>query len=230
MQACWKGENMKLSKLVFECVRDSITLPNVNMNYVSFVNGDYDNTKDYINQISGVFGALNLALSRLYDNNKTLFQVKDVEIENNEFLFNDGEIVNIVLIKNSNYKHYEFRSLKKGKDRYVHILGNDIPKVLTVEYKPAIPHFDKENMTRISLDQDNETIVVDNNIELEDYGITDAMCSYLKEFVEAQLTEYIDPVMSNNHNNRAEQYFQTIKQATTSFYQPRICNKEKFWL
>lgn len=212
---------MKLSKLVYECVRDSISLPNPNFNYVSFVNGDYNDNKDYIRQISGVFGALNLALSRLYDNNKIPYSTINVKVKDNGFSFTLGEVINVVKIYRTNYKRYEFRTLNQGRD-IVLFSKDDIPEELTVEYRPFIKHFDMEDISKIDLNKDNLIIIEDNNIELEDYGIKDNMCSYIKEFVGAQLTEFIDPTISNNHNNRAEQYFQTLKQASTSFYQANV--------
>lgn len=218
---------MKLSKLVFECVRDSITLPN-SINYISFINGAYDNNKDYVNQISGVFGALNLALSRLFDSNKTLYSTKEVNVNGNQFEFNDGDVVNVVQLEQKSFKRLEFRNLNQGK--LIHILDSNAPSNVVVEYKPKIPHFDIEDMKSITLDEENKYIVKDNNIELEEFGISDNMCPYIKEFVKAQLTEFIDPNISNNHNNRAEQYFQGIRQASTSFYQSKVAVKEKIWL
>lgn len=212
---------MKLSKLVYECVRDSVQLPNTNVNYVSFVNGDYDTSKDYIRQIANVFGALNLAISRLWDNNKISYSTKEVDVIDNGFDFLEGEVINVVEIYKDSFKRYEFRSMDFGK-KIILFTDDEMPKKVIVEYRKTIPHFDMEDIKQVELDEDNKLIVVDENIELEDYGITNNMCSYLKEFVAAQLTEYIDPTMSNNHNNRAEQYFNSLKQASTSFYQRNI--------
>ena len=61
---------MKLSQLVYECVVNSINIPNTDVNYYSFLNGDLKNNKDYVNQITSVFSALNLSLSRLLNSNK----------------------------------------------------------------------------------------------------------------------------------------------------------------
>jgi len=217
---------MKLSKLVFECVRDSIQLSNPNMSYISFVNGDYDNSKDYIRQISSVFGYLNLAISRLYDNDKIPYATKKVEVKNDWFTFEDGEVINVVKLEKSSYTTYDFRTLNFGKEIVIFSKEN-LPSELLVEYRKKIPHFDIDDMKTITLDETNQYIVEDTNIEMEDYGITDFMCAYLKEFVSAQLTEYLDPTMSNNHNNRAEQYFQSIKQASTSFYQSKVKNNAR---
>lgn len=212
---------MKLSKLVYECVRDSVQLSNNNFTYVSFVNGDFDTSQDYKRQIANVFGCMNLAISRLYDYDKIQYSTKEVEVSNNQFDFEDGEVKNVVEVYPYGFKRFDFRTINQGKTIIV-FSEKELPSTLLVEYRGNIPHFESEDIKHIELDDDNKLIVVDDNIPLEDYGITDNMCSYIKEFVAAQLTEYIDPTMSNNHNNRAEQYLDSLKNASTSFYQSNI--------
>lgn len=214
---------MKLSELVFECVKDSISLPNTYFNYHSFLDGSYDNNKDYMNQIAGVFNALNLALSRLYDEDKIPYFTTKVALEGNEITFEDGEIINIVKIQNDGYKRFEFRSLNENK--YLVIGDNVANQTVYIEYKKPLPHFTEKDLKTTVLDEDNELNVIDSNIELSSYGISNNMCSYIKEFVKGQLMEIYDPTLSNLHNNRAEQYFQAIKQASTSFYQSRVINR-----
>lgn len=212
---------MKLSRLLFECVKDSINIPNTNFNEYSFLNGDFDNNKDYVNQISGALGAINLALSRLQDSNKIPYSTEEILAENNIIDFDKGEIINIVKLYKNSYKRYSFRTLQNGT-QYI-IFSLDTPQNLLVEYKPTIPHFVGTDIKKVEI---NGNKVVDENIELKDYGISDVMCNYIKEFVRGQLLEYIAPDLANLHNNRAEQYFQDIKQTSTNFYQSNVSNAQ----
>lgn len=60
------------------------------------------------------------------------------------------------------------------------------------------------------------------DVELKDFGITDAMCNYIIEYVRAYLLEPIDPHLSNMHLNRAEQYFNNISYYDSAFAQQKI--------
>lgn len=216
---------MKLSYLVYECVKDSINMSDTNFNYYSFLAGDYTNNKDYISQITGVFNALNLAFARLYDNNKIAYETELEELEDSVFAFDKGTIVNIARITQNGYDRLPFRTLNKGQAYYILGLGkNSCPLRVIVEYKPKIPHFTEKDIMECTLDHENHLVLEDKNLELDDYGITSPMISYIKEFVRGQLLEYIAPDLSNMHNNRAEQYFQDLENATTAFVQHKVKN------
>ena len=213
---------MKLSYLVYECVKDSINMGDTNFNYYSFLAGDYNNNKDYINQIAGVFNALNLAFSRLYDNNKIAYFTELVELVQRVLSFDKGSIVNIARLTSiGGYERLAFRTMGNAKEYYV-MGGFALPTNIIVEYKKAIPHFTRRDIQECTLDYENKVIIEDTNLELDDYGITAPMISYIKEFVRGQLLEYIAPDLANMHNNRAEQYFQDLENATTAFVQPRV--------
>ena len=106
---------MKLSQLVYECVVNSINIPNTDVNYYSFLNGDLKNNKDYVNQITSVFSALNLSLSRLLNSNKIPYKTEYVEISpttKNSIYFDKGKVINIVkLLPNGDYERFRFRTL-----------------------------------------------------------------------------------------------------------------------
>lgn len=214
---------MKLSRLVFECVKDSINIPNRDFNEYSFLNGDFNSDKDYVNQISGVFDALNLALSRLYNSNKIPLFTKIIKVESNPLEFSDGEVINIAYLSGRSFQRIEFRTL----NNMIQILDNYFPSKIIIEYKKKIPHFTESDIKSVKLNDENNLIIEDDNIELEDFGITNVMCSYIKSFVKGQLLEYIAPDLANLHNNRAEQYFQDLKQIGTNFYQNKVKNSLK---
>ena len=66
-----KGDlHMKLSELVYECVKNVKYLDDPNFTYESFMLGDYDNDMDYSNSINNVFTPLNTAIHRLSDRRK----------------------------------------------------------------------------------------------------------------------------------------------------------------
>lgn len=215
---------MKISRLLFECVKDSINIPNTNFNEYSFLNGDFNNSKDYVNQISGALSAINLALSRLQDSNKIPYSTKVVNPTAKVINFEDGDIINIVQVYSDTYKRIPFRTMTNGKD-YM-LLCNDLPNSLLIEYRATIPHFTEEHIMGITIDEESNT-VIDKNLDLRYYGVSDIMCDYVKEFVKGQLNEFIAPDLANLHNNRAEQYFQNLKSYTTSFTQTNVSNKHR---
>lgn len=223
---------MTLARLVFECVRDSITLPKQSLSYASFTSAIADGEKigqQWAMQLSGVFGALNLGISRLLDSGKIPFSHDEVTIVGNVFEFTKGHIYNVAVKDKDGYSTLGFRTLEAGK-KYM-VIGN--PRLstfkATVEYRKRIPHLDwdapEDPDTLIKKVTDGEDGYNDPNIDLEEaYGIDSRMCAYLKEFVAAQLTENLDPLVANNHNTRAEQYFDGIASAETSFYQSSVAN------
>lgn len=214
---------MKLSELIYECVKDSILIANSNISYDSFINDAFSSKKDYALQYAGVFGAVNLAIARLQTYDKIPYSTKEVKVNSNSFDFTDGVIVNIVEFIGSSYIRHDFRNTNKGKG--IVLLAVPKPRKLLIEYRDRIPRFSESDIKAVELDANNELIVVDANIDLdEEYGISDIMCDYIKEFTKAQLYETIAPDIANNHNNRAEQYFQSLSRATTAFHAIKIKN------
>lgn len=217
---------MRLSKLAFECVKNTINLPtNKNLNYISFLRGEYDSIRDYTLQIGGVFTALNLAIARLVTYNKIAFLTETITIEPRRLYqivkFEKGQVVNIVVITSDGYRRVEFRNLN-AKEYMVSLATNKETEAL-VEYRPHLPFFTLEDI-RIS-DIATEVIYNENDIELTDLGITDLMCNYLIEFVKGQLLEPMDANLASLHTSRAEQYLAQMPTYSTSFYQKNTRNK-----
>ena len=215
---------MKLSELIYECVKDSITIANSSISYEGFINESFSTTKDYALQYAGVFSAVNLAVARLQTYDKIPYATEAKTITSNIFDFDLGTVVNVVELIAGQYTRLEFRNINQGKG--VMLLEVSRKREIIVEYKVRIPRFSEKDIKKIELDPNNELVVVDTNIDLEtEYGITDVMCDYIKAFTKGQLLETIAPDIANNHNNRAEQYFQSLNRATTSFNANKVKNR-----
>lgn len=214
---------MRLSKLAFECVKNTINLPtNKNLNYISFIRGEYDNIRDYTLQIGGVFTALNLAIARLVTNNKIAFLTDKIIIEPRRLYqiikFEKGQILNVVFLKNDGYDRIEFRNINATEYMVSAAINKETEAI--VEYRPNLPFFTLEDIQTTS-----DTELNENDVELIDFGVTDLMCNYLIEFVKGQLLETMDANLASLHISRAEQYFAQMPTYSTSFYQQKIRNK-----
>ncbi len=219
---------MRLSELVFECVKDSITLPNPSISCTQLINDMVEASpigKDWELQASGVFSALNLGLSRLRDENKIPYSIKEVELEDGVGNLSDGDIVNVVrFLSDGSYESLRFNTLGLGGDFRIVTPFSETIKKVTVEYKKTLPHLSTYSLVEIKEGEE------DANIDLKgEYGITNNMCDYLKEFVKGQLMEYVSSELANLHNNRAEQYFNAIRNASSSLSQSNIINVQQGW-
>ena len=210
-----------LAKLVFESIVDSITITNSNKNFQSFLDGLYQEDIDYANQYAGVMSALNLGLSRLVDNHKIPFKVEEIELENNEFTFDKGRVINIfIYLKNGDYERFEFRTLGANKYRLI-MLTKLIDKAF-VEYERYFPVYQLSDCVNQELDENSEIINVDSGIDLTSEGLNANHIAYLKEFIKGELLENYAPESATYHNNRAEQYFIHLPSVSTSFYQRKV--------
>ena len=210
---------MKLSNLVFECVKNVKYLDDQNFTYNSFLSGEYDTVDDYSNSINNVFTPLNTAIHRLSDRNKIGSKVESVNFPNNENILdissfkNDVKrIVNVFTLNNGQYNRCNFRELGKDKLYLSNVTGN---KTIYVEYLQDIPHFKKEDFYFSEGTQ--------KDVDLRDYGIDETMCSYIIEFVKGYLFEQISPELANAHRIYAEQYFNDLEERTP-FNQTNITN------
>lgn len=150
-----------------------------------------------------------------------------VKLTFNKARFTEGRIVNVAeLMTGGGYRTLDYRTVDGGKGFY--ITDSHVHPYVLVEYKKRIPHFGYKDIVKVELDSDLQ--VVDNNIDMESFGISDQMCDYLKEFAKAQITETIAPEISNNHNTRAEQYFADLPDVDTMFAQREIRNVQKGWV
>lgn len=209
---------MKLASLAYEIARDSIEFPS-GFNKEGFVRGDYDHDRDFNSQISFAFNYINLAFTRLITGKKTLLKiVPKISNDQGYIEFKDGEVIAVVSGLGRDYERVNFMAYGEG----IAVEKAYVQKVVYVEYRPAIPHFDIESIRDQALDEDNEEIIVEVEIELEQYGITDEMCNYVKEYAKGGLMEYLSPDLSQKHTQMAENYFAALKTRYTDFPQRKI--------
>lgn len=209
---------MKLASLAYEIARDAIEFPS-GFNKEGFIRGDYDSDRDFNSQISFAFNYINLALSRLVTSRKTHLKVaKKIPNEVGYLEFGDGEITAIVSDVSPNYKRVYFKPFLEG----VAVEGDYASKVVYVEYRPAIPRWSLESIRNQELGEDNLPYYEEVEIELEDYGVTDEMCSYIKEYAKGGLLEYLSPDLSTKHTQMAENYFSALKTRYTDYPQRGI--------
>lgn len=199
---------MLLTRLVFECVKDSINSPEHSLSYTDFLKsmtqGDYIG-KQWVMQANGVMRAINLAMARLMTYEKIPFSTDELHFEGGECSFNKGKVVNVFIEGANGYVPLRFTN----KDRNTKIKVFGFEGEATVEYRKDIPHLTSDDLT--------------DDFDLnEEYGITDQMCEFIMEFVKAQLLENISPELSNNHNTKAEQYFESLEVYSTAHYQYEV--------
>lgn len=221
---------MKLSELVYECVKNVKYLDDPNFTYESFMLGDYDNDMDYSNSINNVFTPLNTAIHRLSDRRKIKNEIVLLGalpinriFDISDFKLNIKKVLNIFCIDNNNYRKIEHREL--GKDK-IFLPNASMFNVYYMEYVQDIKRFNKSDFYKRIDDEGNEEV---KDIELKDYGITDTMTSYIIEFVKGLLLETIAPEMANMHRVYAEQYFDDLEEQQTLFNQNKINNVLKMY-
>ena len=214
---------MKLSKLVYQCVKNVHYFDDSSFSYEGFVHGDFDNNVDYATNINNVFAPLNEAIARLSDLERIPYRVEECAI-----------VEDIIKLSDCDYPVKEVISVAQGSYRgfvkLVHRpfgLGNIYvydysPYARTfIEYKEDIPMFNETYYSRSNseffLEQNEDT-------ELRDYGITDSMCNYIIEYVMGRLYEATSAELANMHITRAEQYFSGIRSVTSAFAQRVVHN------
>lgn len=223
---------MKLSRLVYECVRDSVNMPGQTLSYDDFVASfsEKQKAKDLALQISVVFEALNKALSRLYDKGKVepfvsyftasadgLVPLKVLDVATDE------EVVTDVLAvfrsrRDGGYDNLEWR--REG--RAVRLLISDLEAKelarenahIGVEYKKRFPHWDYDCMltnSTISDASERARTAPAYRTELDsEYHVTNIACDYIKEYVKASAMEPMAPDIAIQHFQRAETYLQQM--------------------
>lgn len=212
---------MKLATLAFEIAKESIEIPS-GMTEETFINGTFDDDRDFNSQISFAFNYINLAFTRLFTGNKTLLKVSSPKISDASgyIQFEGGEVISVATSLGVSYDRVQFLNYNKG----IAVEKDYVQKVVYIEYKPYIPHFGMDSIRRQALDDNNEEIYEAIDVELSDYGITDEMCSYVKEYAKGGLMEYLSPELSQRHTQMAENYFSALKTRYTQFPQRRIKN------
>lgn len=231
---------MKLAQLAFEIVKDSIEFPS-EITLEGFVAGKYDTDRDFSSQISSAFSYINLAFSRLVTDKKTNLKVTTGSPYSSGYIeFTLGTITAITNSLNPNYTKVRYTPFSNGiavepgfiipyvinSVKQLDQSGNTVFSPLFIEYRPKVPHFSLDSIRKQSLDENNEEIKVEIEINLEDYGISDEMCDYVKEYAKGGLLEYMSPDLSSKHTQMAENYFSRLKTQYTNFPQSHISSND----
>lgn len=205
---------MKLSRLIYEVVTGSLALPN-QTNYNSFIQGEYKEDNDYAMQTANALTYVNLAMSRLFEYDKIPhFVAKAKAVDGKVSTMGLGDVVNVQHDK----EPIEWR-LVGGDKIKVDLKDNE---EVYIEYKMSIPYFTEDNIITETVNDDGSVTMTGTDIELKDYGIQDRMIPYIIEFAKSQVMEVISPELAVNHNNRAEQYFNSMPKAQQILAQTRM--------
>lgn len=218
---------MKLSKLVYLCIKNVIYFDDTSFSYEEFVNGSFNSTPDYATNINNVFSPLNEAISRLSDLERIPYRVEECTVDKSGIILLEElehdvkEVLNVAEVySDGSYKKLAHRPFGIGK---VHVTEyfNSFNKIF-VEYKEDIPVFDETYMPYKNFYEEVEENPLD--LDLTKYGITNSMCNYIIEYVQGKLYEQTSVEIANMHITRSEQYFNNVKPATASFSQQRVRN------
>lgn len=211
---------MLFSRLVYECVKDSINSPEHSLSYTDFIKsvakGDYIG-KQWAMQSTGVFRAINLAMARLMTYEKIPFSTDEVTFVDGECDFNEGKVVNVFVETDKGYIPLRFTN--KNRNSKIKVFGYSGEAY--IEYRKDIPHFTTEIFQDVR--EEDVGITLNKDIDLKsEYGVTDQMCEFIMEFVKAQLLETFAPELGNNHATKAEQYFDSLEVYSTAHYQDSV--------
>ena len=220
---------MKLSKLVYLCVKNVILYDDESFSYDGFIKGKFNGNPDYATSINNVFSAINQAISRLSDLERLPYRVEEVTLEDYAFNISDlehnlKEIVAIAYI--DSYKNITPLTFE--------ILGNQVivkgvvnNAKVHVEYKEDIFFIQGESYyyeyTVNELGED--TLITSKDIELRDLGINDQMCNAIVEYAKGVLNEGVETALANMHITRAEQYFMNINPVRSGLSQTVVVKK-----
>lgn len=220
---------MKLSKLVYLCVKNVILYDDESFSYDGFIKGKFNGNPDYATSINNVFSAINQAISRLSDLERLPYRVEEVTLEDYAFNISDlehnlKEIVAIAYID----------SYKNITPLAFDIVGNQVivkgvvsNAKVHVEYKEDIFFIQGESYyyeyTVNELGED--TLITSKDIELRDLGINDQMCNAIVEYAKGVLNEGVETVLANMHMTRAEQYFVNINPVRSGLAQTVVVKK-----
>lgn len=231
---------MKLSKLVFLCVKNVLYLNDSSFNYDSFLLGDFDPDPDYDTNINNVFTPLNEAIARLSDLERIPYKVVEVKFKSPKVIDAndiDGNGTSINVKETCGVGQLVMNQAvvlaHKQVGSNVLLLDNllDRSKPVYLEYKEDIPCFDRsyipaKNPLTGDLDYDDNGDPTPD-VELKDYQISDSMCNYIIEYVQGKLQEPIEPNIANMHVTRAEAYFSNIRTVRPLLIQSVISTKYK---
>ena len=207
---------MKISELTYQVVKNVKYIDDIGFTYEAFINKEYDADQDYSNSINNAMTPINEAIHRLSDRNKIAFEVASAGIPTNSlvdisnFSKRIKKIKSVFYMSNGEYQKVGYREYAKG---WIFI-SRVLKAPLYVQYIQDIPSFKLDDIYSI-----------DKDVDLEQIGINDTMCSYIIEYAQGKLQEIIAPELANMHITRAEQYFDDLDEQQTPFYQNLITKK-----
>lgn len=197
---------MKLSELVFQCIKYGAYLSDTNFLYDAFMNGDFDNDVEYKDAIDKVWFPLNEALHRLSVKDKVPNRVVELSVDGNVATIKED-----ATDKNRNIAIRNVRNVFQGSKKIAHrrvgnmfiLYGFDSSKPIFAEYKVDIPNFNSLNDVDLG----------------EEYGISETACSFIIEYVKSGLLEEVAPEQAYQHRTVAEQYFADLDTYNNGFEQ-----------
>lgn len=213
---------MKLSELVYQCVKNAIYYDDASFTYEQFLMGRYDGDPDYATNIQNVFGPINEAIMRLGDLERIPYLVEDVTATDGFFpkstlLKPCRSIVGVAVVRNGDICPLPFREL--GNKVFVQGVCDG---ALLCEYKEDIPPFGTYSYTYeyVPNELGGYTLFGEpSDVELKEHNISDAMCFAIIEYAKGNLNEQVAAELANMHVTRAEQYFANIEPAKSALRQ-----------
>ena len=215
---------MKLSELVFHCVKNVIYRDDTSFYYENFLEGNFNDDVDYAANIFNAFAPINEAIARLSDLERIPYRVEECNIVDNIIDLNKckypvKEVVGVAENSWQGLQVVEHRPFGLGK---VYIPNYNNYAETFIEYKEDIPYF--SNLDYSYTKNSNYELKEITDVNLRDYGISDSMCNYIIEYVMGRLYEPISAEIANMHISRSEQYFNGIRHASSAFVQKQVKN------
>lgn len=207
-----------LSKLAYECIRYAIEVPTgTDFLYADYCNRTFEYNSDFNMQSEMVWGRINTAIQNLYSKHKVSTFTAKYKVNRADGILpyavlgkDVGEVTNVVdFSSDGSYFNYSFRRGRvmgetKPEDRVT--IVNGIPSdYVTVEYYRQPKRFSPTDIVAV-------TETSDPNIDLSDYGITPQGFDYIVNYVQAKVTELVDPVISARKQEEASQILTSINQ------------------
>lgn len=236
--------DLKLSRLVYEVIIDSIVLPYNSefygaSGYQAFLQKqDYFTTNsDFAMQYRKAFPAINIAVARLQQYNKLPYFYKKLNVykEDGECYANledvDYQSIANVFRKTGNggWENYAFNIQEEkiiihgavpfdAKDDDGTACGR-----VEIEYKKRIPIFSADDIVVDTIDGDDGSIEYrDNNIDLREYGFTELEFQFVKLYAESDIIAELDPTTGFNKKSIAENYYSDLVTHKPTYTQRKI--------